>query len=85
MKAPRIIISIILVLMTLYDFSLHLSDVFGVSNASWSPAVLFGAGAFYWGSTAYTGFWTTYWGIATVLAVMLVTLIIIGDEKNGTK
>ena len=82
MKLPKIILSIILMLMIVYDFMLHLADQFGWSYQSWGPANLFPAGTFIWGSTNYTLFWTSYWGSAAVMSIILSILLIKGDKHE---
>ena len=69
------IISAILVFMIAYDFALHMCDIFRWSYAHWGPAIFFSPGTFIWGSSNYTIFWTSYWGLALILSIILTISI----------
>jgi len=60
---------IILFLMIIYDFSLHICDIFKI-DPIWGPGRFFQD--FSWGSVSYNYFWAIYWGIATILVLILL-------------
>lgn len=82
MKTPKLILSIILMLMIAYDLTLHFDDVVGIGYGIFDPGQFFTEGAFYWGSIAYNIFWMTYWGIAAIISIVLVILLI-KEKKHG--
>jgi len=81
-RKVKIITSIILSLMIAYDFLLHLADIFGWDYSRWRPSIIFNIGEFTWGSLSYTRFWTSYWGFALIISIIL-TISIIKDEKGN--
>lgn len=80
-KFSRYFLLILLSLMMFYDFMLHSADAMGWSYKIWGPANLFPAGSFTWGSINYTLFWTSYWGLATIIMFVLILIIILEDKQ----